>query len=379
MSSKVFISWSSEDPRVREIAEFFQAWSKCIFGDRIDFFYSEDIMPGVDSRDEIENEISAAQFAFFFLSQRTSKASWVVFEAGCLNNLLKNGNGYFLLTDISVQDFHRLCPPLSKYQASQINSAGDVEKIVKRMCEKLGISGGDRLHIVAETKQAYPELADFLKEVPDRVQLLPDRYTGLLPYGDNIDCSNNFKMPRIFSEFKKELFMVGINLNYLLNLRADQTNFVKMINVLVDNPEKRVNLCICDIWETHIRYTYDKVVAGYANTEIEGLAEVFQDKESCLYINTFIKKVAGNKYDQITGQLTIKKIETLVDTFWFVDADAINETGVMMLAPMTGLSGYDRGVFFADQKNRGSIFNHYYELCKNSFNRHSKPVWPNFS
>ncbi|MDR2553657.1 MAG: hypothetical protein LBD31_10915 [Treponema sp.] len=74
--------------------------------------------------------------------------------------------------------------------------------------------------------------------------------------------------------------------------------------------------------------------------------------------------------------MSIKKIEMLGDTFWFVDADETAQTGVMMLIPMTGQTGYDRAVFFANQRDHGSLFNGYYSLCRAGFDAYGKVLWP---
>jgi hypothetical protein len=379
MQSKVFISWSSEDQRVKRIAETFQNWFQTVFGNRIKFFYSEDIGPGENFMKKIEKELKDTQFAFFFLSRRTSKSPWVVFEAGCLKHLLDKENVYFLLTDISSKEFGELCPPLSFYQASPINTPDAVKRIVETICRKVLNSPSDTLQIQSVAERRYKELENSLLEISKNVQLLPDRYTGLLPYGDNIDCSGNFKMPRIFDEFKKELFLVGINLGFLLNLRSDQTNFVHMLRVLMQDPQKKVDICICDIWEPRLQYAWSKIVFEYFDVALRGFTEVFQNKESPLYLDTFIRKITGDQYDQITTQLTIKKIEMLGDTFWFVDADETQGSGVMMLIPMTAQTGHDRSVFFANQKSHDRLFNGYYSLCRAGFNAYAKVMWPVFA
>jgi hypothetical protein len=373
--NRVFISWSSEDPRVEKIAEIFKAWFEVVFKEKIDFFYSKDIAPGKNSWAEIEKNLTDAKFAFFFLSQRTTKSSWVVFEAGCLRRLLDAGNAYFLLTDITISDFKTLCPPLAGFQVSQIDTKDDIMAVVRTICERLEISTSESLEIKARAEKEYTIIEESLKETIETVQLLPDAYTGLLPYGDTIDCSSNFKMPKIFSEFKRELFLVGINMNFLLNLKTDSANFERMLYVLMKNPQKKINICISDIWEEHLQYCYNNIVHNKANVEMEGLTEVFKDTKSDIYLDTFIKKITGYKYDQITTQLTIKTIEMLVDTFWFVDADEKKKSGVMMLIPMTSWSGLERAVFFASQKNQGFLFSKYYNLCKTGFES-CKPVWP---
>jgi hypothetical protein len=107
------------------------------------------------------------------------------------------------------------------------------------MCDKLGISAGDKLHIRNNARNAYLDLVESLNESLATIKLLPNSYTGLLPDGDNIDCSSNFKIPQIFFEFKKELFMSGINLGFLLNLKSGTANFEEMLKVLMKNPTKR--------------------------------------------------------------------------------------------------------------------------------------------
>jgi len=183
-------------------------------------------------------------------------------------------------------------------------------------------------------------------------------------------------MPQILYEFKRELFLAGINLNFLLNLRTDSTNFVQMLNVLMKDPQKKIKIFISDIWEEHLKYSYDKIVYGQSEVGLKGLTEVFKDTDSDIYIDTFIKKITGDKYDQITNQLAIRTIEMLGDTFWFVDPDETNKTGNMMLIPMTCWNGRDRAVFFASQKKQYNLFNSYYNLCKGGFDSASKPVWP---
>jgi len=153
MSSRVFISWSSDDPRAKKIAESFQNWFNIVFKEKIDFFYSKDIAPGINSWAEIEKNLTDSKFAFFFLSRRTVKSSWVIFEAGCLRRLLDAGNAYFLLTDITVSDFIDLCPPLAGYQVSQINTENDIKTVVNAICKKLEISNIEMLEIEARAEK----------------------------------------------------------------------------------------------------------------------------------------------------------------------------------------------------------------------------------
>ena len=45
MSKNIFISWSSADLRIREIAEGYKNWLNVIFDNKINIFFSEEIEP----------------------------------------------------------------------------------------------------------------------------------------------------------------------------------------------------------------------------------------------------------------------------------------------------------------------------------------------
>ena len=43
MKKKIFISWSSADPRIKAIAEGYKNWLNTIFEDKINTFFSEEM------------------------------------------------------------------------------------------------------------------------------------------------------------------------------------------------------------------------------------------------------------------------------------------------------------------------------------------------
>jgi hypothetical protein len=196
-------------------------------------------------------------------------------------------------------------------------------------------------------------------------------------YGDDINCSTNFNMPQIFNEFSKELFLLGINLNFLLNLEVDSKNFIVMLQELMSNPKKIINICISDLWEPNILNAYNTIIFNQAEKEMKGLTKVFREPESQYYIDSFIRNNTGNKYEQICSQLKIKAVKTLGDTFWFVDTDEVSKTGNMLLIPITAAVGSDRSVFFANQKRQENFYKKYYNLCKGAFDNGSLKLWPN--
>ena len=59
-----------------------------------------------------------------------------------------------------------------------------------------------------------------------------------------------------------------------MNLKTGQSNFVEMLDVLLQNPNKKIKILISDIWDEHFKYVYDKIGLGYSEVEIAGLTEV---------------------------------------------------------------------------------------------------------
>jgi hypothetical protein len=148
----------------------------------------------------------------------------------------------------------KLCSLRSPVIRRRKSTLQEVRRIVETMCDTLGLSATDKLRIMGLAENSYPVLAGSLTEINCRIPALPDRYIGLMPYGNNIGCSTNFKMPQLFDEFKNELFMAGTNLAFLLDLKAGTANFKKMLEVLMKDERKKIKLCICAIWQEHIHY-----------------------------------------------------------------------------------------------------------------------------
>ena len=116
--------------------------------------------------------------------------------------------------------------------------------------------------------------------------------------------------------------------------------------------------------------------------------EVFFDKSSPYYLDTYIqnlcstiakeKRCDSNKlYEAVKMQLLIKRIDLLMDTFWFVDNDDIEKQGSMLLAPLTARTGVERPVFYATKEKNESLYDSYFKVCKSGFDyTGSKVLWP---
>lgn len=213
-----FISWSTMDSRVEPLADTFKMWLYSLFQGEIDFFFSREIEPGEAPMPSVYEALNAADLGFIFLSQRTARSPWVIFESGCLNPSLRKGKVYPLLFDLSPKELRRICPPLADFQAVELRSRDDVRRLVDKIGRQVGLDDPAALSVRERFHQTYGELEHAIRVGVDSRQMLPDRFTGMIAYNDTIAGSENFQMPQIFDQFRKDLLFVGINLNSLLNL-----------------------------------------------------------------------------------------------------------------------------------------------------------------
>ena len=226
---------------------------------------------------------------------------------------------------------------------------------------------------------AVDRLQISIKASLSRLSVYPDKFKGMVPYNPIITDSKNFQMPSIFFNFAKEIFLVGINHNYLLNLRADSSRFTALLEALLEDKDRKVEIMISNLWDAHLREAYKMILFGEAKVELEGLDEVFVDESSNLYLDTFIKNFLlknQGEYDVIRQRLSIRLIDTLMDSFWFVDVDATDRGGDMMLLPMTTDRGINRAAFYVNQRNNPEIFGKYLGICRSGWQSYSKSIWP---
>ncbi|MFF1613524.1 hypothetical protein ACFVYA_37645 [Amycolatopsis sp. NPDC058278] len=207
--------------------------------------------------------------------------------------------------------------------------------------------------------------------------MLPDRFSGTIAYNDNIGGSTNFQMPALFGEFDRELLLVGINFNFLLNLKNNTENFAALLDALAERPERRVRILVADLWDEKILYTYDRATFGSGRTEFLGLDASLRNVSSPHYLDTFARShLNEDAYARVRNQLRIKKIPLLADTFWFVDPDGTHLTGDMLFALMTSATGRDRPIFYVNQSENPTLYSKHYDMCRAAYDLSAETLWP---
>ncbi|MEU2601942.1 toll/interleukin-1 receptor domain-containing protein [Streptomyces hirsutus] len=375
--AKAFLSWSTRDPRIEPLAQLFRQWMSSLFEGRVNYFFSREIAPGEHTVPSIYRALNEANFGFIFLSQRTARSPWVIYESGCLNPSLRAGKVFPLLFDLSPGELRQLCPPLADFQAVSLRNVQDVRRLTEKLSQLLGLDDTEVIEMREKFHRTFPQLERAIADTVDSKRLLPDHFTGVLTYNDNIAGSRNFQMPGIFEQYRRDLFLVGNNLNFLLNLHNNEETFSALLDSLIADPSKRIRILIADLWDEKILYTYNKVIFGSAMSEFSGLDDVLTHHESHLYLDRFIARRAGNDaHHRLRKQLKIKKIGLLVDTFWFVDPDNTELSGDLLFALMTAVTGRERPVFYVNQAENPGLFSKYFDMCQAAFDLSADVLWP---
>ena len=394
MSKNIFISWSSADKRIKPIAEGYKNWMNVIFDDKIETFFSEEIEPAQNGIKHIHTELETADIGLVFVTQRTARNPWVLYEFGCMYKLLKKEALYLILLDLDFNQLAEIVPPMAGTQAVLLNNKHNNIRLIESIAQKLEISGSEILKIKNKAKEEYCYIDECVKEAQKNFANLPDKYAGEIPYNNSIKDSDNFQMPQIFDFYTKNILLVGMSLGTVFNIKSDPLSMESLVKSLVFDNTKTVKILISNLWDTQIFYTFNKTIFGFGGKAYTYLNEVFFDKSSPYYLDTYIqnlcaaiaekenKKEKKKKYDAhelyeaVKSQLVIKRIDLLMDTFWFVDNDESTKQGSMLLAPLTASSGAERPVFYASKEKNTTLYNKYFEVCKSGFDFTSDVLWP---
>jgi hypothetical protein len=388
MSKNIFISWSSADPRIKPIAEGYKNWLNVIFDDKIETFFSEEIEPAQNGIKHIHTELEAADIGIVFVTQRTARNPWVLYEFGCMHKLLEQESLYLILLDLDFNQLAEIVPPMAGTQAVLLNNKHNNIRLIESIAKKLEISGQEILKIKNRANAEYCYIEDCITEAQKDFANLPDKYAGEVPYNNSIKDSDNFQMPQIFDVYTNNILLVGMSLGTVFNIKSDSRSMDSLIKSLIHDNKKNVKILISNLWDEKLFYTFNKMIFGFGNEVYAYLNEVFFDTSSPYYLDTYIQNLCTriaaeeNKsdprglYEAVKKQLLIKRIDLLVDTFWFIDNGEEPNRGSMLLAPLTASSGAERPVFYATKKKNERLYDSYFGVCKSGFDAMGSVLWP---
>ena len=302
-----------------------------------------------------------------------------MYEFGRAHAITKAGHLFPMLFDMGLDEFEVLFSPARNLEAISILDKGSVLRVVEQIALLAELEPGQADAIMRRAHNGIDRLQASTAAVIESINVFLDTFRGMLSYNTVIYESKTFNMPSIFGLFKENLFLVGINHNFLLNLRAGRERFEALLDGLLAEKERKVEILISNLWDIHLRETYKMILFGEAKNELEGLDEVFTNESSELFLDTFIRNYCSGDpkfYDVIRRRLSIRVIDTLMDSFWFIDVGQTEKSGDMMLLPMTIDRGINRAAFYASKRSNPEIFEKYWGVCRGGWQSYSNEIWP---
>ena len=197
----------------------------------------------------------------------------------------------------------------------------------------------------------------------------PNKVKGFLPYNTSIK-SSHFQVQNIIGEYKKELFLIGANQNFILNLENSKDQFLKLVESLGLN--KKVLILISDPEDRSLMDVYD-VVSSKDDFRKEEAAVV----DSIQKIDKTIADFYGNeKLEEIKKKklLEIRCTKAFLETFCFVDAGSRKGKGYFIIIGKR-IAGGSRPIFYFTEDDDNEIFATYYERYKVEFEQ-ARLLWP---
>jgi len=197
----------------------------------------------------------------------------------------------------------------------------------------------------------------------------PDRVKGFLPYNPNIKASH-FQVQNIIKEYKKELFLIGANQNFILNLENSKDQFLKLVESLALN--KKVFILISDPEYKPLMDVYD-IISSKDDFHKEEAAVVDSIQEIDKTISNFfgIAKLEDIKKNRL---LEIRCTKAFLETFCFVDSGSRKGKGYFILIGKR-IAGGSRPIFYFTEEDDNEIFATYYERYRVEFEQ-ARLLWP---
>lgn len=369
--SKVGVFWSGNCGRLA--AKLLADMLVGVFGPaRI--FISTDIDPGLEWFDKLRAEIDLAVAGLFVLTPDGLESRWLPYECGQF--LATKSQQALVPVRVGVEQalLDSRVPVLQRIQSIPLESRGDFMRLCGTCATKLGDPRPiEEISLAAET--AWDARAAAIQALTHSIErTLPSRYTGTTRYARLI-ADTNFNMPRVFELYEQELFFVGINHGYVLNIERDARNFTAMVKSLLEPGTRRqVKFMISDLWEPAVAECYGNLVqAAFAKREIAKFTNIYKTQDSPFSLGPWLESKFGKPaLERLVSEdlLEIRTFPSILDTFWFVDGRACQ------IALANG-DGEGRPMFYCGKASDEApeAFNYYSSLARTAYGS-TERLWP---
>lgn len=199
--------------------------------------------------------------------------------------------------------------------------------------------------------------------------IFPSYSRGTIPYNTNINATE-FSFPYITEQYKKEVFLVGPNQNFLLNMNHNEANLLKLIHSL--DHTKKVKILISDIRNQTIRSIYSDISTKDFEKEATEILSSINDIDDLINM-----KYGAERLEQIktNNLLQIKCTKLYLDSFCFVDSSSGQGKGYFMLVTKDTPGG-TRPIFYFSEMKDQDLFNFYYDKYYRNIFEDAEQLWP---
>ncbi len=376
---KIGLFWSGS--LGRRAAELHEALLAEVFP-AVRTFISTRITAGDSWFESIQEEIGQTRVGLFFLTPDSLESPWRPYECGHLAARAGDSRAVIpVRVGVAQSLVDARAPYLQPHHAAEFGTSFAFQMLSLAVASQLGDARPTgELQTSAGTAWARhsDETAALFTAVK---QAVPNPYEGTVRYARSINQSN-FNMPGIFEVVESELFLVGINHAFVLNVQHDPRNLVALARRMLERgATRRARFLISDLWNPSVAACYRALVHDpVAQRELESFSAVYRTPSSPDYIQSVLTRHLGEDSVQrlvVERLIDIRTYPTILDTFWFVDGRT--GRGKAQLSPANAAGGTDRPFFLcgedAQSHEEPAIFTYYYNLADTAFSV-ARRLWP---
>lgn len=338
----------------------------------LSIFFSDHIQGGDQWRDRIRTAIQVTKVALFVVAPDSLESKWMAYEYGYTTASLQTKTVIPVLVSVVPAFFNARLPMFEAIQANLFGTS-DAFAALCATCAKHVSDTRSPAQLDAAARSSWrnfeSEAAELLRAAQ---QLVPQQYSDVTPYARLHE--SRFSMPDVLRRCETELYLVGPNHFYILNLTGEASRFRKLLDWLRSSEMRRARFLLSDMWNDSVFDCYKLFAQGGAELERAALTESWKNTTSSSYVDKVIEEHLGSDMLaslKLTRRLELRVLPTILDNLWFTDPAASH--GRCQAGFFNTLSPEQRPFFHA--KANSELFTHYFALAEHGFT-HARPLWP---
>lgn len=255
---KIGLFWSGS--LGKRAAELHEALLGDVFPN-VPTFISTKIKIGEPWFGTLRSEIAQTRVGLFFLTPDSLESPWRPYECGFLAARVGDASAVIpVRVGVAQSHVDARAPYLQPHQAAEFGTAA----AFKMLCLACATQTDDQRSVGDLQRTAAAAWASRSNEASALLAAVkgavPNPYEGVIRYARSINQSN-FNMPGVFELVDRELFLVGINHAFVLNVQHNPRNLVALAQRLLEpGANRRARFLISDLWNPSVFECYRALI-----------------------------------------------------------------------------------------------------------------------